>query len=68
MLYFQKTAREKCEDEEIKQIFVSIYEESQILSCKESVTKLLFILGTETFTSGDHVAYYDILDKFTDGN
>ena len=63
MFPLQKTIRDECEDEEMKQMFISKKEDNTILSCEQTVTKLLSLLESGTYTSGDHVDYYDIPDK-----
>ncbi|KAK4297628.1 hypothetical protein Pmani_029970 [Petrolisthes manimaculis] len=55
----QVVARNLTEDEEVKSAFQSMKNENKLLTCSQSVVKLLDVLVKDEYKSGDHVDYYD---------
>ena len=46
-------------------IFSEMKETGKLLSCEQSVTKLIKLLEDNSFISGKHIDYYDIWSLFT---
>ncbi|KAK3587812.1 hypothetical protein CHS0354_019678 [Potamilus streckersoni] len=56
----QVRCREDSKDSKIRQTFIDMKAEGKLLSCEESVEKLIVLLEKNTFESGAHVDFYDI--------
>ncbi|XP_055486978.1 sepiapterin reductase-like [Leucoraja erinacea] len=52
-------ARRETGDPELRQMFVDMHRQGQLLSCQESARKLLEILAKDEFESGAHIDYFD---------
>lgn len=56
---FQMIARTETADDGLRSVFSSMKNEGKLLPCSTSVGKLIDILNSKKFKSGDHVDYYD---------
>ncbi|ROT75677.1 putative sepiapterin reductase-like [Penaeus vannamei] len=55
----QMIARTETADDGLRSVFSSMKNEGKLLPCSTSVGKLIDILNSKKFKSGDHVDYYD---------
>ncbi|CAI9741667.1 sepiapterin reductase-like [Octopus vulgaris] len=55
----QKNIRGNAVDDTIRQQFTELFNSSKLVTCEESVEKLIDLLEKDTYTSGDHIDYYD---------
>lgn len=55
----QRQCRE-CKDPGLRKVCVEMMETGKLLSCEDSVTKLIKLLQENNFTSGKHIDYYDV--------
>ncbi|XP_020379539.2 sepiapterin reductase [Rhincodon typus] len=55
----QKQARSETADPELRQTFLTMHQEGQLIDCHDSSRKLVNILIRDDFPSGAHLDYYD---------
>lgn len=55
----QAVARTKTGDHELRTMFQNMHAEGRLLSCDQSIDRLVEILSTNRFHSGAHIDYYD---------
>lgn len=55
----QRQCRE-CKDPGLRKVCIEMAETGNLLTCEESVTKLIKLLEENTFPSGKHIDYYDV--------
>ncbi|XP_043555083.1 sepiapterin reductase-like [Chiloscyllium plagiosum] len=55
----QKQARLETADPELRQTFLTMHQEGQLINCHDSARKLVNILIRDDFPSGAHIDYYD---------
>ncbi|XP_030625716.1 sepiapterin reductase a [Chanos chanos] len=56
----QLQARSSSADSNLRQIFTVLHSEGQLLTCEQSISKLLKVLLEDEFSSGAHIDYYDL--------
>ncbi|XP_060684113.1 sepiapterin reductase-like [Hemiscyllium ocellatum] len=55
----QKQARLETADPELRQTFLTMHQQGQLINCHDSARKLVNILIRDDFPSGAHIDYYD---------
>ncbi|MCL4134238.1 UNVERIFIED_CONTAM: hypothetical protein GTU68_059918 [Idotea baltica] len=62
----QEEIRIHCGDEKIRAMFVKLMEEKQLIRPVDSAKKMIELLcHNHSWTSGDHVDYYDVINRVT---
>jgi len=56
----QVEARTVTADKELKDMFVDMKENNKLLTCEDSVSRLVKLLKQNTYDSGAHIDYYDL--------
>ncbi|XP_067295959.1 sepiapterin reductase a [Pseudorasbora parva] len=56
----QLQARSFSADADLKNSFSEMHDKGQLLTCAQSISKLLQVLQDDTFASGAHLDYYDL--------
>ena len=56
----QTEARYRTADPSLRKSYLDMFAQSQLLSCETSCAKLTKLLLEDTYTSGDHVDFYDL--------
>lgn len=55
-----QTQCRQCKDPELRKVFTEMKETGKLLSCEQSVTKMIKLLEVNSFISGKHIDYNDI--------
>ncbi|XP_057674074.1 sepiapterin reductase a [Corythoichthys intestinalis] len=56
----QETIRTKTGDPQLRQQFLDMFEEGELLSVERSCAKLMKLLKEDKYKSGEHIDYYDV--------
>nr|ABC68460.2 sepiapterin reductase [Danio rerio] len=56
----QREARSSCADSKLRNTFSQMHANGQLLTCDQSIQKLMSVLLEDKYSSGEHLDYYDL--------